>query len=128
MTPDPDSDEGGLAAVSTCAITERQIGSVTVISVSGTVDMITSPQLEAALTAVRATSPQAIIVDLSAVSFLASTGMGVLVAAHDALPEATRFAVVADGPATSRPLDVIGFSAILGVRPTLDDALSTVAI
>jgi anti-anti-sigma factor len=116
MTPDPAS----------CTITERQVGTVTVLAVTGTVDMITSPQLEAALTAVVAKAPQAIIVDLSAVDFLASTGMGVLVAAHDALPAGTRLAVVADGPATSRPLDLIGFAGVLGVRPTLDEALSAV--
>ncbi|GAS93633.1 anti-anti-sigma factor Rsfb [Mycolicibacterium canariasense] len=116
MSPDP----------ATCTIDERRIGAVTVLAVTGTVDMITSPQLEAALTAAIAETPQAIIVDLSAVDFLASTGMGVLVAAHDALPAGIRFAVVADGPATSRPLDLIGFAGVLGVVPTLDAALSAV--
>lgn len=116
MSPDP----------ATCTVSERRIGAVTVLTVTGTVDMITSPQLDTALTAAMAAAPHAIIVDLSAVDFLASTGMGVLVAAHDALPAETRFAVVADGPATSRPLDLIGFAGILGVVPTLDDALSAV--
>lgn len=117
MTPDP----------ATCTIAERQVGAVTVIAVTGTVDMITSPKLETALTAAVTQAPEAIIVDLSAVDFLASTGMGVLVAAHDALPAGTRFAVVADGPATSRPLDLIGFAGVLGVVPTLDAALGAVS-
>ncbi len=125
MTRDPHSDDA--AAATTFTAYEHQIGAVTVVSVTGTVDMITSPQLEAVLASVIAKTPQAIVVDLSAVDFLASTGMGVLVAAHDGLPAGTRFAVVADGPATSRPLDVIGFAGILGVRPTLDDALAAVA-
>lgn len=116
MSPDP----------ATCTIAERQIGAATVLVVTGTVDMITSPKLEAALTAIMAKAPQAVIVDLSTVDFLASTGMGVLVAAHDALPAGTRLAVVADGPATARPLDLIGFAGVLGVVSTLDAALSAV--
>lgn len=126
MTNDPHSNDSSVAPAATCTIVERQVGSATVISVTGTVDMVTSPQLEAALTSAIAKTPQAIVVDLSAVDFLASTGMGVLVAAHDRLPAGTRFAVAADGPATSRPLDVIGFAGILGVRPTLHDALEAV--
>lgn len=117
MSPDP----------ATCTVSERRIGSVIVLTVTGTVDMITSPQLDTALAAVMATAPHAVIVDLSEVDFLASTGMGVLVAAHDALPAETRFAVVADGPGTSRPLDLIGFAGALGVVPTLDEALSAVS-
>ncbi|MDX1875110.1 STAS domain-containing protein [Mycolicibacterium sp. 120266] len=116
MPPDP----------ATCTVTERRIGTVTVLTVTGTVDMITAPQLDTALAAAMATAPHAVIVDLTAVDFLASTGMGVLVAAHDALPATTRFAVVADGPGTSRPLDLIGFAGVLGVVPTLDAALSAV--
>lgn len=126
MTHDPGPDDSSGTSAATCTIVERQIGSATVLSVTGTIDMVTSPQLEAALAATIAKTPRAIVVDLSAVDFLASTGMGVLVAAHDGLPAGTRFAVVADGPATSRPLDVIGFAGILGVRPTLDDALGAV--
>ena len=126
MTQDSGSDDSTVVQAATCTIVERQIGSATVVAVTGTVDMVTSPQLEAALTSAIGRTPPAIVVDLSDVDFLASTGMGVLVAAHDGLPAGTRFAVVADGPATSRPLDVIGFAGILGVCPTLDEALRTV--
>ncbi|MCV7358401.1 STAS domain-containing protein [Mycolicibacterium fluoranthenivorans] len=121
-----DSDARATSAANTCEIVERRVGAVTVIEVSGTVDMITSPQLEAALTSAMTGAPQAIVVDLSAVTFLASTGMGVLIAAHDKLPATTPLAVVADGPATSRPLDLIGFADVLNMRPTLDEALSAV--
>lgn len=121
-----DPDARATSATNTCEIAERRVGAVIVIEVSGTVDMITSPQLEAALTSAMTGAPQAIVVDLSAVTFLASTGMGVLIAARDELPATTPLAVVADGPATSRPLDLIGFADILNMRPTLDEALSVV--
>ena len=72
-------------------------------------------------------SPPAVVVDLSAVEFLASAGMGVLVAAHEDLTPAIRFAVVADGPATSRPLKLVGIADVVGLYATLDEALTALA-
>ena len=55
--------------------------------------------------------------------FLASAGMGVLIAAQDELAPAIRFAVVADGPATSRPLKLVGVTDVVDLYATLDEAL-----
>jgi hypothetical protein len=35
-----------------------------------------------------------------------------------------QFAVVADGPATSRPLKLVGISEVVGLHATLDEALA----
>jgi anti-anti-sigma factor len=110
-----------------CSIEERRIDGVIVVAVSGTVDAITAPQLDAAIAAAAAAAPAAIVVDLSAVDFLASSGMGVLVAAHADLPPEVRLVVVADGPATSRPLKLIGIADILGLFAELDEALLAVS-
>ncbi len=109
-----------------CTIEERRIDGVIVVVVSGTVDAITAPLLEAAVAAASAAKPAAIVVDLGAVEFLASSGMGVLVAAHADLSPGLRFVVVADGPATSRPLTLIGIADIVGVFADLDGALAAV--
>jgi len=71
-----------------------------------------------------AEKPAGVVVDFTDVEFLASVGMGVLVAAHDEAGDDIRFSVVADGPATSRPLKLIGIADILPVFPTLDEALT----
>jgi len=71
--------------------------------------------------------PEALIVDLSRVDFLASAGMTVLIAAHREVAPSARFGVVADGPATSRPLKIIGIDTIVDVYRTLDDALNEFA-
>ncbi len=89
--------------------------------------MLTSPQLEAAITGALAKQPAAVIVDLSDVDFLASAGMGVLVAARDRAGETAGFAVVANGPATSRPLKLVGLADLIGMYPTLDEARAAVA-
>ena len=111
-------------AASSCTIEQQRIGQIEVLSVAGVVDMLTAPRLQEAIAAAAKDSPQGVIVDLGAVDFLASAGMGVLVAARDELPDSVRFAVVADGPATSRPLKLVGVAEIVGLHATLDEALA----
>ena len=120
------SAANGVATATGCVINEGWAGRTAVISVSGVVDMLTSPQLETAIAASLEKKPAAIIVDLSDVDFLASAGMGVLVAARDRVSESAGFAVVADGPATSRPLKLVGLADVIGMYPTLDEARAAV--
>jgi anti-anti-sigma factor len=89
--------------------------------------MLTASQLEEAIAASAKESPRGMIVDLGAVDFLASAGMGILVAARDELPASMQFAVVADGPATSRPLKLVGVADVVGLHATLDEALAALA-
>ena len=116
------TDNVTTAADAGCVINEEWFGRTVVVSASGVVDMLTSPHLEASLTTSRKRNPAAIIVDLSEVEFLASAGMGVLVAAREQAASDIRFGVVASGPATSRPLTLIGLADIIGLYPTLAEA------
>lgn len=109
-----------------CDIEEHRRGEVAVVAVTGTVDSVTTPQLEAAIAAAAANRPAAVVVDLLAVDFLSSTGMGVLMAAHADISPAIRFAVVADGPATSRPLKLVGIADVVGLYANLDEAIDAV--
>lgn len=105
-----------------CIVAEKWTGRTVVVAASGVLDMLTSPQLEATLTAALQQNPEAIIVDLTDINFLASAGMGVLVAARDLAGDRVRFAVVASGPATSRPLELVGLADLIGLSPSLDAA------
>ena len=100
------------------------IGRIAVVATSGVVDMITAPQLEAAIKAALAKAPAGLVVDLSDVEFLASAGMGVLVAAHDDAPDGIDIHLVAEGPATSRPLKLVGIADIVPLHSTLSEALA----
>ena len=126
---EPTSATNSVATATTagCVISEEWDGRTAVISVSGVLDMLTSPQLEASITAAMGKSPSAIIVDLSDVDFLASAGMGVLVAARDQAADEVKFGVVASGPATSRPLKLVGLAELIGLYPTLDEARVTLS-
>ena len=122
----PSSATNGVATAPTgCVINEEWIGRTAVIFVSGVLDMLTSPQLEASIGASLQKKPAAIIVDLTDVDFLASAGMGVLVAARDQVDGTIKFGVVASGPATSRPLKLVGLAEMIGLYETLSEALAT---
>ncbi len=105
-------------------MTERWVNRVAVVSVSGVVDMLTSPQLETAIDGALGQQPAGVVIDFTEVEFLASAGMGVLVAAHDKAGAEVSFSVVADGPATSRPLKLVGIADIVSLFPNLDEALA----
>jgi anti-sigma B factor antagonist len=122
------TEQPGLApdapSPSACVIGAESFGRVTVLSVAGVVDMLTAPQLEDAIKGALEQRPSALVINLSDVDFLASAGMGILVAAHDLASPEVKFAVVADGPVTSRPLKLVGIADIVNLYPTLDEALS----
>ena len=123
-----DRKTAGLAqaglAMAGCVITEEWRGPTAVLRVAGVLDMLTAPQLEESISASMRKNPSALIVDLSDVDFLASAGMGVLVAARDRADSTVRFGVVADGPATSRPLKLVGLADLIGLYPSLAEALA----
>jgi anti-anti-sigma factor len=96
----------------------------TVLTVAGEVDLATAPALEAAIEGILNAKPAALIIDLTAVSFLASAGMAALVGAHQRAGEATSIAVVADGPATSRQLKMTSLDQVFALHSTLDQALA----
>ncbi|MGD9619392.1 MAG: STAS domain-containing protein [Mycolicibacterium sp.] len=123
---DEQADESATAppGASTCLVTERWVDRIGVVSVSGVVDMLTSSQLEGGINDILAKEPVAVVVDFTDVDFLASAGMGVLVAAHDKAGSEVAFCVVADGPATSRPLKLVGIAELVNMYPTLDEALA----
>lgn len=105
-------------------VDEHWVDQLAVVSVSGSVDMLSAPWLTEALDAALAKSPAGLVVDLSRVEFLGSAGISVIITAHENIGDTDRFAVVADGPATHRPLTLLGLNEIMSLCRTLDDALS----
>ena len=121
------SSSESCGAVSGRVIEERWHDTTVVLSCSGEIDLVTAPLLEEALASAQTDRPSAVIVDLSAVDFLASIGMGLLIATQERLAPGVGFAVVADGPGTSRPLTLIGAADQINMHPTLEAALALTA-
>jgi anti-anti-sigma factor len=104
--------------------TEKWVERVAVVSASGELDMLTAPQLRDAVQSALSKNPSGLIVDLTHVDFLGSAGMQVLMEAHNQTGGTeTRFAVVADGSATSRPLKITGIADLIDLFSALDDAV-----
>lgn len=108
------------------AVHERVVDGVTVVEVHDVVDMLTAPLLGTAIGTALAGSPRALVIDLTGVTFLASAGMTVLVKAKEQVGAAAGFAIVAEGPVTSRPLKLVGLDDVLNLYPTVEDALRSV--
>lgn len=102
---------------------ESELDGLAVVSVGGSVDMLTAPGLSEAIDGALAKKPKGLIVDLSKVEFLGSAGISVLMKARDTLGDATPFCVVADGPATHRPLTLLGINELMTLCRRLDDAV-----
>ena len=99
---------------------------VTLLAVGEVVDLATAPTLEEAIDGLLAEGPRALIVDLSAVTFLASVGLRLLVSTHEKVSKSGEFAVVASGPITSRPIQLTRLDQVFAMYPTLDEALAGV--
>ncbi len=112
-----------VTAASDCTVEQTWSGRIAVLSVAGALDMLTADTLQGAVDAALGAQPSALIVDLTAVEFLGSAGMSVLISTSDATGVDLPFAVVAHGPATARPLALTGITEIIAVYATLPDAL-----
>jgi anti-sigma B factor antagonist len=111
----------------TCVVDERWVGRVVVVAASGVVDMLTAPDLEQAVRAALDKKPAGLVIDFTDLDFLASAGMGVIVAVHEEMGSDLRFCLVADGPATSRPLKLVGIADLVKLYATVDEALSALS-
>ncbi|GAA2555690.1 STAS domain-containing protein [Mycolicibacterium diernhoferi] len=111
-----------VSSQSTLVCAQEWHDTTVVINCSGVVDMLTTPDLERLVATALEKQPTAVIVNLTDTSMFASCGMSLLVETHERLPEDVPLVVVADGPVTRRPLELVGLAAFLTIRPTLDAA------
>ncbi|GAB2997816.1 STAS domain-containing protein [Amycolatopsis acidiphila] len=100
-------------------------GDAVVLRVTGELDLATAPKLQRKVDgALREGPPAVLVIDLSGVTFLASAGMAVLVAAHRGSGERTRVRVVAASRVTLRPLELTKLTTELAVYPTTEQAMA----
>ncbi|MBV8349338.1 MAG: STAS domain-containing protein [Mycolicibacterium sp.] len=102
---------------------ERRDG-ISVLVVSGKIDAATAPVLDAAIARVLQVARTPLVIDLSAVTYLASAGLRILVATQKAI--GNDFAVVAQSPATRRPIEITRLDELLVMYPTVDEALTAI--
>jgi anti-sigma B factor antagonist len=111
--------DGGGAGVMRVGL--RRDGAAAVLAVSGEVDMATAPRLRRDVLAALRDAPEALVLDLTGVTFLGSAGLTVLVEARRSAGTALR---VAAGHAARRTIEVAGLTALFSVHPTVAAALA----
>jgi anti-sigma B factor antagonist len=97
-----------------------------VVSVGGEIDLSTAPAFEAAIIGALDDDPPVVVIELSEVSFMASVGLRILAAAHEKVSKSAQLAIVANNPATSRPIELTGLDKVMSLYPSLDAALIAV--
>jgi anti-anti-sigma factor len=98
-------------------------GRLALVSVSGELDLHVQPELRDALAAAAELGCEAVVVDLSGVSFMDSTVCGILVGeARRLRREESELVLVSNGNRASRVLEVAGIDRVIAVYPTLHGA------
>jgi len=105
-------------------LTTAKDGHTLVFALRGSLDIATSPSVRAALTDA-SDGKQNVVVDLTQLEFLDSTGLGALIGAHRRATEngGSLRLVVREGPIL-RLLNITGLIRVLAVYHSLDDALA----
>ena len=94
-------------------------GDVVRVSVVGELDAASAPRLQRSLDAVIGVSAGAVVLDMSGVSFIDSTGLRVLLVLQQRLSAQRRPLTLGDvSVQTRRLLDLSGLSSVLGVHGT----------
>jgi anti-sigma B factor antagonist len=107
------------------SVTSAQLGGEThVVSVTGELDVATSPALREALLAANTRPGSEVVVNLLSVPFIDSSALGVLVDMSKRLrARGGTLAVVCEDRQLVKIFEITGLTRILAVYPTLRDAL-----
>ncbi|MEV5900684.1 STAS domain-containing protein [Streptomyces sp. NBC_00015] len=108
------------------SVAHRMVGDVRVVVVRGEIDHDVKSALgDALLSEAGAAQPSRVVVDLGDVTFMDSSGINVLVAAHQAVTGTEGWLRIA---AAQQPvlhvLRLVGIDAVITCHPTLEQALA----
>ena len=104
-------------------ITSRPVGGAPCLALAGELDIADVPRLEQELDAAVAESEGAFLVDLTALEFLDSSGIRLLLRARALLGRADRtFALICPHGPVRRAIELTGVSDLFTIYATRDDA------
>ena len=99
-------------------------GAAVVVHLAGELDLYNAATVRETLLESASARPERLVVDLSAVRFIDSTALGVLIEARTKLPDARAFLLAAPRLETTRALSVAGLDRHFAVHETVADALA----
>jgi anti-sigma B factor antagonist len=122
------ADGTGPAQDGTAGIREDPIAGIerdngaTVVSLAGELDLYNAQTVREALLECCDESPERLIVDLSAVKFIDSTALGVLIEARTRMSNRRAFMLASPGLETRRALEISGLDRHFSVHDSVGDA------
>jgi anti-anti-sigma factor len=98
-------------------------GGAVVVRLAGELDLYNAHEVREVLLDESGKAPERLVVELSRVTFVDSTALGVLIEARAKLPNKRAFLVASPRQETRRALEVSGLARHFGVYDSVDDAL-----
>jgi anti-sigma B factor antagonist len=110
------------------SVSRKSVGGYPVVAVRGEVDVYSAPALKESLTELLHSGVHTVVVDLSDVAFLDSTGLGALVEARASATEAGgSLALVCNQGRILKLFTITGLDGVFAIHPTVEDAVSALA-
>ena len=106
-------------------ITTTNRDNATILSIAGRIDTATAPALEQAINGEIERQHRKIVLDFSAVSYISSGGLRVLLSTAKKLKNpGDKFALCSLSPEVMKILKLAGFTSIFSISPTEGEALA----
>jgi anti-sigma B factor antagonist len=102
----------------------REVDGALVVRLRGELDLYNAHLVRQTLQKAAADEPTRLVLDLSAVEFIDSTGLGVLIEARTMLADRDTFLLVSPGLEARRALAISGLDRLFAVHDTLEGALA----
>lgn len=126
MADDQESNHQKSVAPGHLAVSRADVDGITVLDLRGEVDYQSVGALSRALPPADPTTGHRVVVDLSRVTFMDSSGVSALIAAHQATQAARGWLRLAGAAgAVLRTVRLVGLDAVVACHPTLQDALES---
>jgi anti-sigma B factor antagonist len=107
------------------SVSRTTTGDIPIVAVSGEVDVYSAPALKEKITELLDGGQKTLIVDLSGVGFLDSTGLGALVEARTATTEAGgALPLVCSQERILKLFTITGLDGVFTIHPTVTEAVA----
>ena len=108
------------------SVSRQSVGGYPVVAVSGEVDVYSAPALKDSITDLLDSGATTVVVDLSGVAFLDSTGLGALVEARTATSNAGgALPLVCSQERIIKLFTITGLDEVFAIHPSVDEAVES---
>jgi anti-sigma B factor antagonist len=107
-------------------MSQRTVSDYPVVTLHGEADIYSAPVLRDGLSALIESGTKAVVVDLTEVAFLDSTGLGVLVSARNAATEAgSTLPIACNDGRILKLFRITGLEQVFDIHPSVDAAVQS---